>query len=84
MLWKVKHLIKITPVTFPNGEPTENDIGSTFLKENGEFMVVKQLKPTSDVLESTEAFKNNPKKLDGNTLRRNSRLKWLNGWDTSL
>lgn len=84
LLWKIKHLIKITPITFPNGEPGEEDIGHTFLKENGEMIVRKELKPAHDVLEATENFEKNSAKLDGNTLRRQSRLKWLQGWDTSF
>lgn len=83
-LWKIKHLIKITPITFPNGMPTENDIDCTYLKENGELMVIKELKPTSEVLKATENFENDPKKLDTVTLRINSRKKWLNGWSNSL
>lgn len=84
MLWKVKHLVKITPITFPNGEPTENDIDYTFLRENGEMVVIKELKPSKEVLEATEKFQGDPKKLNVNTLRRHSRLKWLSGWDTSF
>lgn len=29
LLWEVKHLIKIKPLTFPDGVPTEKDIGAT-------------------------------------------------------
>ncbi|XP_053202120.1 39S ribosomal protein L30, mitochondrial-like [Panonychus citri] len=31
LLWDVKHLIKLAPVTFPDGLPTEKDIGATRL-----------------------------------------------------
>lgn len=77
-LWKVKHLIKITPITFPNGFP--DDINGTFLKENGEFLVTKRLVPNAERLEKTEAFRKDPKRIDGDTLRRDSRKKWLLGW----
>lgn len=84
MLWKVKHLIKIAPITFPNGMPTEDDLDCTYLKENGELVVNKRLKPTQDKLEVTEEFEKDERKLDGNTLRRDSRVKWLSGWSNSL
>ncbi|GLV43748.1 uncharacterized protein CBL_06928 [Carabus blaptoides fortunei] len=42
MLWKIKHLIKIAPITFPNGVPTEDDLDCTHLRENGELVVNKR------------------------------------------
>jgi large subunit ribosomal protein L30 len=40
MLRRVKHLIKIVPITFPNGLPQdESDYPHTLLKETGEFVV---------------------------------------------
>jgi large subunit ribosomal protein L30 len=77
----VKHLIKIEPITFPFGEPTENDINHTYMKLNGECIVVKEIgeeKPKS--LEAADKVHNDPKKLDGETLRRDTRLKWDNHW----
>ncbi|CAH0550761.1 unnamed protein product [Brassicogethes aeneus] len=78
-LWKIKHLIKITPITFPNGFPT--DTNGTYLKENGELEVVQKLQFQEEKLKITDQFINDKKKLDGDTLRRNSRLKWLTGWE---
>ncbi|KAJ8937374.1 hypothetical protein NQ314_011922 [Rhamnusium bicolor] len=78
-LWKVKHLIKIAPITYPDGFPEEND--TTYLKENGELKVIKTIGVHNEKLQLAEAFKTDVKKLDGDTLRRNSRLKWLNGWE---
>ncbi|XP_017772291.1 PREDICTED: 39S ribosomal protein L30, mitochondrial [Nicrophorus vespilloides] len=77
-LWKVKHLIKITPITFPNGFP--EDVNGTFLKENGELVVNKKLLNSEDRLVAREQFDEDPQKLDGDTLRRDSRIKWLSGW----
>ena len=48
-LWQVKHLIKIQPIRFPQGYPTEEDIGGTHLKKNGEFIIFKKLENGSDV-----------------------------------
>lgn len=79
-LWRVKHLVEIKPITFPNGEPTENDINCSYLKENGELIISKSIEVTKERLEATEKFKNDPVKLDGNTLRVQSRKKWLSGW----
>ncbi|XP_055389139.1 39S ribosomal protein L30, mitochondrial [Condylostylus longicornis] len=79
-LWKIKHLLKITPITFPYGEPTENDINNTILKENGECLVAKELKISDQRIEATEIFEKDANRLDGETLRKDSRLKWLNAW----
>ncbi|VVD02567.1 39S ribosomal protein L30, mitochondrial [Leptidea sinapis] len=78
-LWKVKHLIKITPITFPYGEPTENDIKHTVLKENGECIVIKELKPDVKRVEALESFEKDPKRMDSTTIVRDSRLKWVTG-----
>ncbi|XP_044763668.1 39S ribosomal protein L30, mitochondrial [Coccinella septempunctata] len=75
-LWKIKHLIEIKPVTFPNGFPT--DVNGTYLKENGELIVSHNVSEDKQLL--SQKFKEDVKRLDGNTLRRNSRSKWLSGW----
>lgn len=77
-LWRIKHLIKITPITFPNGFP--KDCRGTYLKENGELIVAQKTDGSLTQLQATEAFQKDPKKLDGDTLRRQSRKKWLSGW----
>ena len=77
-LWKIKHLVKIDPITFPDGFPA--DTKGTHLRENGELRVTKVLEPYEEKLRLTEEFIKKPEKLDGDTLRRNSRLKWLSGW----
>lgn len=79
-LWKIKHLVKITPITFPYGEPTEADVNHTFLKENGECIVTKQIEVSPERIEVTENFENRTSRMDGQTLRKDSRLKWLNNW----
>jgi len=45
VLWSVKHLVKIQPVMFPDGEPTSDDIGSTQLTNDGKFIIYKELTP---------------------------------------
>lgn len=79
-LWKVKHLVKITPVTFPNGEPTEEDIERTFLTPEGQMIVGDNVRPDPQRVQAQEKFKEDPLRLDGNTLKENSRHKWNTGW----
>lgn len=81
MLWKVKHLVDIQPVLFPYGEPTMNDINHTFTKENGECIVTKEIKFDESRMLARNEFDEKPERLDGATLKNNSRLKWLNGYE---
>ena len=80
-LWKIKHLVKITPIHFPNGEPSAEDVNHTYLKENGDCMVIKNIETLNKRMEAAENFEKDKKTLDGETLRKNSRLKWLNNWN---
>lgn len=82
-LWKVKHLIEVLPIRFLHGEPTEADVNYTFLKENGDCVVVKDITSRAvrdDRLESAVQFTKTEERMDGETLRKDSRLKWLNPW----
>lgn len=81
-LWKIKHLLKITPITFPFGEPSAEDLSYTHLNTNGECIVVKEIKIDQKRIEETTAFKENPKRMDGVTLTRDTRLRWVNPWQT--
>nr|CAD7419589.1 unnamed protein product [Timema poppensis] len=77
-LWKIKHLVEITPITFPQGPPQEGDYGGTFLKENGEFVVSPRLQVDSARIEETAKFIGDESKMDGPTLKKQLRLRWLN------
>ncbi|KAF5274389.1 hypothetical protein FQA39_LY07269 [Lamprigera yunnana] len=77
-LWRIKHLVRIVPITFPNGFP--DSATGTYLQENGELVVSKLLVPKEDKLLALEKFENDIKKLDGDTLRRESRKRWNIGW----
>lgn len=80
-LWKIKHLISVTPITFPFGEPTETDLNHTILKENGECVVIKQISGVvQDRLKALEDFEHSSKRLDTDLLRKDARNKWLNAW----
>lgn len=75
-LWKVKHLVKITPIVFPYGEPTAEDIKYTVLKENGQCLVTKKLEPKQDQIEALEKFDSDARRMDSDTIKRDSRYKW--------
>ncbi|KAK3927558.1 39S ribosomal protein L30, mitochondrial [Frankliniella fusca] len=79
-LWKVKHVVKITPITFPNGEPTEDDIDRTLLTPDGQMIVSDAVRPDPKRVQAQEEFLNHPLRLDGKTLSEQSRHKWVTGW----
>ncbi|XP_037049955.1 39S ribosomal protein L30, mitochondrial [Bradysia coprophila] len=81
MLWKVKHLVDIKPIVFPYGEPTVDDVNHTFLKESGECIVTKEIKFDESRLLARNEFDEKAERLDGPTLKNNSRLKWLSGYE---
>ncbi|RWS15150.1 39S ribosomal protein L30: mitochondrial-like protein [Dinothrombium tinctorium] len=56
LLWQVKHLIRLKPITFPNGIPTEKDIGATKLCQY------------TGVLQVNEALRVDDKRLYGDKL----------------
>ncbi|CAH1154894.1 unnamed protein product [Phaedon cochleariae] len=82
-LWKVKHMIKITPITFPDGFPQPDDV--TRLTETGELRIIKNVSSVEETkLKLIGEFKTDVKRLDGDTLRRQSRRKWLDGWESNF
>lgn len=80
-LWKIKHLIHITPIRFPFGEPTLEDVNHTLLKENGECIVTKKIAVDEVRIQATETFQNDPTRLDRETVKKDLRQKWLTAWD---
>lgn len=78
-LWQIKHLVAIDAIVFPHGEPTENDIKHTFLKENGECVVTKKIAIEPARLEAAEEFIKDKTRLDRPMLKRDALLKWLRG-----
>lgn len=79
-LWKIKHLVAVDAITFPFGEPTENDIKYTFLKDDGECIVTKEIAIDPKRLEAAENFINDATKLDKDTLKRDALLKWVRAY----
>lgn len=76
-LWKVKHLLKIVPIKLPEKMPSEDDLNSTYLHENGTFTVIPKINPAR--IEATEKFIKNPKKLEREYIKETLRKKWLDG-----
>ncbi|CAH1400901.1 unnamed protein product [Nezara viridula] len=81
MLYKIKHIIKVTPIRTPNGLPESDDLGAGYLKPNGEFIVSKRLNPDPERLRLTEEFQTDPARLDADTLIKDTRMKWINPWN---
>lgn len=80
-LWKIKHLIKVVPINFINGEPTADDLNHTYLKENGDCVVIKSIDGLNKRIEAAENFKKDKTRIDNETLRKDDRKKWITGWD---
>lgn len=80
LLWKIKHLVSVEPITFPYGEPKKEDLNHTNLKENGECIVHKKIGVDESRIEAVEQFKNDPVRLDQNTLKRDALLKWVRNY----
>ncbi|KAI9559387.1 hypothetical protein GHT06_016176 [Daphnia sinensis] len=76
-LWKVKHLIRITPITFPQGLPEDGDVAGAQLQDNGELVFIPKLK--SDALIAATQSKPEDRRdyLDTDTVKKRLRLNWL-------
>nr|SVE79165.1 EOG090X0EYV [Daphnia lumholtzi] len=76
-LWKVKHLIRVTPITFPQGLPEDGDAAGARLQDNGELVFIPKLK--SDALMAATQSKPEDRRdyLDTDTVKKHLRLKWL-------
>lgn len=80
LLYKIKHLVSVEPITFPFGEPTEDDVAHTKLKENGECVVHKKIGVDDSRIEATKQILSNPDRLDRRTLEREARLRWVRNY----
>lgn len=75
-LYKVKHLVEITPVTTPYGMPDKPENG--FLKENGEFISYNPVSLHGVTLEDAELQLEDyeAKYLDQRTLKSRLHKRW--------
>ncbi|KAJ8680403.1 hypothetical protein QAD02_016190 [Eretmocerus hayati] len=76
VLWKIKHLIKVTPIQMPDKLPDDINSISTYLHDSGKLMIFPKIDEKR--YKASEDFRNNPKRLDGDTLQEKLRLAWLN------
>lgn len=81
LLYKVKHLVEITPITMPQGMP--DDPEHAFLKQNGEFIGYNLLSHHDITLDdATNAEKDRRKKyMDGLTLKERLNRRWYSRFD---
>lgn len=77
----MKHLIKVDPIMFPYGEPTETDINHTHLTPTGECIVHKDIAIDPARIEAADKFINDPLRLDKDTLCTDALKKWINPRD---
>lgn len=76
MLWRVKHLVRVSPITFPDGEPTEVTTG-THLSRDGVFRIVPQLRvPEQRLAEPAEHVR---RKFGGQEIAKLLHQKWNYG-----
>lgn len=75
ILWEVKHIIKITPITFPYGEPQECDQG--YLNDKGQYILFNKLRTNDKRLEASHKFFKDPRRFEADTLKKKLRDIWL-------
>lgn len=77
MLWKVKHIVKITPITFPYGMPKEGDQG--YLNDDGQYILIQKVGAEIDKnkLEASHKFFKDPLRMDAETIKKKLRDVWL-------
>ncbi|KAG0693726.1 39S ribosomal protein L30, mitochondrial [Chionoecetes opilio] len=82
LLWKVKHLVKVTPIRLPDDQLDNCDPRCCFLKEDGEFSVT----PTVHVEDAH--LEEDPKlvasKWDKEFVDRHTRKNWQYPWQLKL
>lgn len=74
MLWEIKHLIRLKPLKFPDGLPTEDDLGSIKVDlETGEMRINRAFRIPKESLDKSDP----PPLFRGKYLREY--LKWSSG-----
>lgn len=76
MLWRVKHLVRVSPITFPDGEPTEVTSG-THLSRDGVFRIVPHLRVPEQRL--VEPPTHSRRKFAGREIAKLLHHKWNHG-----
>jgi len=80
VLYRIKHMIEIKPITFPHGMPTDPSQG--FLKENGEYISYNKLDSPGINVEQGEKDIQELRRvnLDSDTLKIRLNLNWYSRW----
>ena len=78
MLYRVKHLIEMKPITFPYGKP--KDLKDGYLDDHGRFITYNLLPSNLEKAEE-DAKQLKEKSVDGATLKRRLQDKWLQRWE---
>ncbi|KZC09750.1 PREDICTED: uncharacterized protein LOC107187832 [Dufourea novaeangliae] len=76
-LWRVKHLIKIVPVTTPDNFDAIDDLTEYYAHPTGTIYVTGKLDPAR--VKATEEFRNSMKRLEYPNVSEKLRLQWLQG-----
>lgn len=74
MLWRVKHLVRVDPITFPDGEPQECQRGTTHLDKRGVFRMVPELQVEPESLLNPPEYEK--KKFKGQEIAKVLHAKW--------
>lgn len=84
-LYQVKHLIKITPVTFPHGLPSREDFDPTMAKitVDGKFLYHPKIKEENMKIESGSTHANRLKIKDA-TYKNDAHNHWINPYNSPL
>jgi len=82
LLFKIKHLVKITPVTFPNGMPDDfsTETHGYRLTSKGEFIVTDRPGESLDSI----AMRADWMKIDTEQIKREARKHWDRSWNSPL
>lgn len=74
-LWKIKHIIRVTPIILPEGWSIDNPhLDNSYLHEDGRLEIVPTIDP--ERVEVTEKWKNDPKKFDRHSIRERLLTEW--------
>lgn len=77
-LYDIKHLIKITPITFPNGIPDKADFRACQIKQNGEFVCHSKLEVEDNLLEDSK----DKMLVTKDHYQKEARKHWERPWNT--
>ncbi|XP_054008253.1 39S ribosomal protein L30, mitochondrial [Hylaeus anthracinus] len=76
-LWKIKHLIKITPVKLPEKLPIVDELSDVYVNDFGTLTCYGKLDPVR--YEATVNAQKCPKRLAYSTISEKLRLQWVKG-----